>query len=125
MTSHVGSTKHISLQVRDQQGTAYTVRLAVAEQQETGTLAILTPTGAVAQQFELSHLKKGRDSTQLTCRVSGATVLLSLEHDKNPPELRVAASFFFPIFDASYRLSQAEQQRLTEWINNLAINVTT
>src|ERR671923_1550446 len=47
MTSHVGSTKHISLQVRDQQGTAYTVRLAVAEQQETGTLAILTPTGAV------------------------------------------------------------------------------
>jgi hypothetical protein len=125
MTSHAGSTKHISLQVREQEGTAYTVRLAVAEQHETGTLAILTPTGEVVQQFELTHLKKGRDGTQLTCRVSGATVMLSLEHDKNPPDLRVAASFFFPIFDASYRLSKAEQQHLAEWINNLAINVTT
>jgi hypothetical protein len=42
MTRHAGSTKHISLQVRDQEGMAYTVRLAVAEQHETGTLGILT-----------------------------------------------------------------------------------
>jgi hypothetical protein len=125
MTRHVGSTKHTSLQVRDQEGTAYTVRLAVAEHYETGTLAILTPTGEVAQRFELTHLKKGRDGTQLTCRVSGATVMLSLEHDKNPPELRVAASLFLPIFETTYRFSKAEQQHLAQWIDNLAINVTT
>ena len=125
MTRRVGSTKHISLQVRDQEDMAYTVRLAVAEQHETGTLAILTPAGEVVQQFELTRLKKGRDGTQLTCRVSGATVMLSLEPDKNPPELRVAASLFLPIFEASYRLSKAEQQHLAQWIDNLAINVTT
>jgi len=58
MTNHVGSTKHFSRQVRDQEGTATIVRLVIAEQHETGTLSILTPAREVVQQFVLSHLKK-------------------------------------------------------------------
>jgi hypothetical protein len=121
MTSPIDSTKHISLQVQDQEGTAYTVRLVVVEQNEIGTLSILTPAGEVAQQFELTHLKKGDDGTRLTCHVSGATATLSLERDKDPPELHVAASLFFPIFDAVYRLDRAEHQRFIAWINGLSI----
>jgi hypothetical protein len=121
MTSYVGSTKHICLRVRNQEGTSYTVRLAVAEQNETGILAILAAAGEIAQQFELTHLKKGRDGTQLSCYISGATTTLSLERDKNPPELRVTASLFLPIFDAVYRLDPAERQRFIEWINGLSI----
>jgi hypothetical protein len=116
-----GSTKHISLQVRDEEGRAHTVQLAVAEQHETGTLSILTPAGEVAQRFELTHLNKGKDGTRLTCQVSGATATLSLERDKNPPELHVAASWFVPIFDAVYRLEHADHLRFSEWINGLSI----
>jgi hypothetical protein len=116
-----GPTKHISLQVQDQEGTAYTVRLAVVEPHETGTLSILTPAGELAQQFELTHLQKGKDGTQLTCHVSGATVTLSLRHDNNSPQLHVAASWFFSIFDAVYRLDRAEHRRFSEWIKGLSI----
>jgi hypothetical protein len=123
MTDRVGSTKHISLQVRDRQGMAYTVRLAVAEPNATGTLAILTPAGEVARQFGLSHLQKGRDGTQLTCYVGGATATLSLERDKDPPELHVSASLFFPIFDAVYQIDPAEQERFRAWINALRIGI--
>jgi hypothetical protein len=117
----LGSTKRISLQGRDQEGTPYSVQLAVAEQHETGTLSILTPTGDVAQQFELTHLKKSKDGTRLTCYVSGATATLSLGRDKDPPELHVTASLFVPIFDAVYPLDRAEHQRLIEWITGLSL----
>jgi hypothetical protein len=116
-----GSTKDISLHVRDQKGTAYTVRLAVAEQSETGTLSILTPAGEVAQRFELTHLKKGEDGTRLTCHVTGTTATMSLEHDGNSPELHVAASLFVSIFDAIYRLDHEGYQCAIEWINGLSI----
>jgi hypothetical protein len=49
MTNHVSSSKHFSLQVRDQDGTTLIVRLVIAEQHETGTLSILTPAGEVGQ----------------------------------------------------------------------------
>jgi hypothetical protein len=123
MTNHADSTKHICLQVHDREGTAYIVRLVVAERHETGTLSILTPAGGVAQQFELSHLKKGRDGTQLTCYVSGAAVTLALERDKTLPELHVTASIFFPIFEAVYPLDPREQARFIEWINALSIGI--
>jgi hypothetical protein len=116
------STKHISLQVRDQEGATCTVRLAVTEQNETGTLSILTPAGEVAQPFELTHLKRGKDGTQLTCYVSGATAALSLERDKNPPALHVVARLFVPIFDDVYHLDRTEHQRFIEWINGLSIS---
>jgi hypothetical protein len=121
MTTPLDSTKHISLQVQDQEGTAYTVRLVVAEQQEIGTLSILTSAGEVAQQLELSHLKKSPDGTRLTCHVSGATATLMLKRDKNLPELHVSASVFWPIFEAVYPLTPTEQERFMEWIHTLSI----
>jgi hypothetical protein len=119
------STKHISLQVRDQGGTVYTVRLRVAEQNEAGTLSILTASGELAQQFELTRLKKDKDGTRLTCNVSGTTATLSLERDKNQPQLRVSASLFFPIFDAVYQIDAAEQERFVAWINDLRVGILT
>ena len=123
MTNHVGSTKHFSLQVRDQAGAASIVRLVIAEQHETGTLSILTPAGEVAQQFVLSHLKKSRDGTHLTCYVSGTTATLSLERDQNPPELHVSACLFPQIFEAVYPIDPTEQERFMKWISDLRISI--
>ncbi len=97
------------------------MRLAVDEQHEAGTLSILTPAGEVAQQFELTHLKKGEGGTRLTCHVSGATATVSLEHDRDTPALHVAASLFVPIFDAVYRLDPEAHRRAIEWIDGLSI----
>ena len=119
------STKHISLQVRDQGGIVYTVRLRVAEQNEAGTLSILTASGELAEQFELTRLKKDKDGTRLTCNVSGTTATLSLERDKNQPQLRVSASLFVPIFDAVYQIDAAEQERFVAWINDLRVGILT
>jgi hypothetical protein len=123
MTQPLGSTEHISLQVRDQEGTASVVRLTVDESDASGTLSILTPAGGVSQQLALTHLKKAQDGTQLTCDVSGATATLSLERDKSPPELHVLASLFLPVFEAVYQIDPADQERLMAWINALRIGI--
>jgi hypothetical protein len=123
MTHSVGSTEHIALQVRDQEGTAFSVRLTVDKSDASGTLSILTPAGGVSRQLALTHLKKTRDGTQLTCYASGATATLSLEGDKNPPELHVLASLFLPIFEAVYEIDPAELERLRAWINALRIAI--
>jgi hypothetical protein len=49
MTQPLGSIEHVSLQVRDQEGTASTVRLTVDESDASGTLSILTPAGGVSR----------------------------------------------------------------------------
>jgi hypothetical protein len=121
MTHPSGSTQHISLQVRDQEGTAATVRLTVDESDASGTLSNLTPAGEVSGELAFTHLKKARDGTQLTCYVSGATATLSLARDKSPPEIHVSASLFLPVFEAVYRIDPADQERLTAWINALKI----
>jgi hypothetical protein len=123
MTTPLDSTKSISMQAQDQDGTAYTVQLAVTEQNETGTLTILTSAGEVVGQFELSHLKKSPDGTRVTCHVSGASATLTLKGDKNQPELHVSASIFVPIFEAVYPLTPTEQERFIEWIKTLSIGV--
>ena len=123
MTHPSDSTQHISLQVRDQEGTSSTVRLTVDESDASGTLSILTPAGKVSQQLALTDLKKARDGTQLTCSVSGATATLSLARDKSPPELRVLASLFLPVFEAVYQIDPADQGRLMTWINALRIGI--
>jgi hypothetical protein len=123
MTHPLGSTHHISLQVRDQEGTASTVRLTVDESDASGTLSILTPAGEVSQQLAFTDLKKARDGTQLTCYVSGATATLSLARDKSPPELHVLASLFLPVFEAVYQIDPADQKRLMAWINALRIGI--
>jgi hypothetical protein len=113
--------KQITLQVQDRDGTTYQVRLTVDEPPAKGALAILTSTGDTAQRFDLTQVKKGRNGTQLTCTVQGATTTLTLDDGKNPPELRVVATLFLPIFSATYRLNQGEHQLLVQWINALAI----
>jgi hypothetical protein len=123
MTQPLGSSEHISLQVRDQEGTASVVRLTVDESDASGTLSILTPAGGVSRQLALTHLKKAQDGTQLTCDVSGATATLSLERDKSPPELHVLASMFLPVFEAVYQIDPADQERLMAWINALRIGI--
>jgi hypothetical protein len=123
MTNPLGSTEHISFQVRDQEGTTSIVQLTVDASDASGTLSILGHAGAVSRQFELSHLKKDLDGTQLTCYVSGVTATLSLERVKNPPELHVVASVFWPLFEAAYQIDPAEQERLMAWINALKIDL--
>ena len=125
MMSHADSTKHIALRVRATDGTMQTIRLTVAEPHEAGTLVVLTPAGEVDRRFELSRLRKDRNGTQLTCYVSGATATLSLRGDKNPPELHVLASLFFPVFAAVYQIDAAEQERFMAWINDLRIGPLT
>jgi hypothetical protein len=123
MTDARDAPEPIAVQVRDHEGTASTVRLSVDEGEATGTLSILTSAGSVSRQFALSHLQKAQNGAQLTCDVSGATATVSLEPDKDPPELHVVASLFWPIFEAVYRMDAAEQERLKGWIRNLNIGL--
>jgi hypothetical protein len=121
MTHSSDSTQHISLQVRDQEGTTAMVRLTVDESDASGTLSNLTPAGEVSGELAFTDLKKARDGTRLTCYASGATATLSLARDKNPPELHVSASLFLPVFEAVYQIAPADQDRLMAWINALKI----
>jgi hypothetical protein len=73
MTHPLASTGHVSLQVRDQEGTAFMVRLTVDESDASGTLSILTPAGGVARQLALTHLKKARDGTRLDIMTSNGS----------------------------------------------------
>jgi hypothetical protein len=95
--------------------------LTIDEQLAKGTLAVLAPTGEAVQSFRMRRVKKGKNGTQLTCIIRGATTTLTLEEDTQPPQLRVAATLVFPVFNATYRLSQAEHRRLVQWVNTLAI----
>jgi hypothetical protein len=122
MTTHNSTHKHIVLQAQDQQRRTSQVRLTVNEHTASGTLAILTPTGTVTQQFDLTQIKKGRQGTQLTCTVQGAPTTLTLNGVKDPPEIRVVTTWLVPIFAATYRLSRTEHQRLVQWINALTID---
>jgi hypothetical protein len=99
--------------------------LTVDEPAAIGTLVILAPEETVAQQFALSRIKKSIHGTQLACTVQGATTTLVLHGDKNPPEMRVVARLFWPIFDATYRLSQEEHLRFVQWIKALTLDVLT
>jgi hypothetical protein len=117
--------KQLILHVQDQHGSNYQVRLTIDEQAANGTLAVCSPTGEVSQQFAFTQIKKNLHNTQLTCVVRGATTRLTLDDRKNPPELQVVATLFWPIFSAAYRLTQAEYQRLAQWIHTLAITVLT
>ncbi len=123
MTNPIGSTKRISLQIRDHEGIAYTVDLTVTEEDKTGTLVVFTADSRVVEKFGLRNLQKSEDGKNLTCHVSGATVTLSLESDEDPPALQVAARYVFPFFDATYHLSRTEQQRFVDWIRDLGIGV--
>ena len=122
MNTHNRAMKQITLQVQDQHCTAYHVDLSVDEPAAVGTLDIVAACGAAPQRFDLSQIKKGLNGTQLTCSVRGAATSLTLYGDKTPPEMRVVATIFVPIFSATYLLSQEEHRRFVQWINALAID---
>jgi hypothetical protein len=122
MTEHA-STSPIALRVHDQDGMAHDIHLTVAAPAGTGTLAILNPAGKVMQQFTFTRLQKSRDGKTLTCRIGFTTATLTLDDQPAPPQLRIAARAFLPLFNATYRLSQDEQQRLGAWIDTLSIGM--
>ena len=124
MRTPPGALKQITLHVEDYTRTQYQVHLTIDEQLAKGTLTVLTPEGEVAQHFEMTQVKKGKNGTQLACIIRRASTTLTLEGDKNPPELRVVATLFVPIFNATYHLSQAERQRLVQWVNTLALSAS-
>ena len=122
MKTPTDALKQITLHVQDQTSSQHQVRLTVDEQLAKGTLAIsTTPEGEASRHFEMTQVKKGKNGMQLACIIRGASTTLTLEDDKNPPELRVVATLFVPIFNATYHLSHAESQRLIQWVNTLAI----
>jgi hypothetical protein len=121
MRTPTDALKQITLHVQDQTSAQSQVCLTIDEPLAKGTLAVLTPEGEVSQHFEMTQVKKGKNGMQLVCIIRGATTTLTLEGDKNPPELRVVVTLFVPIFNATYYLSQAEHQRLIQWVNTLAI----
>jgi hypothetical protein len=121
MSTPPDTPKQITLHMEDHTSTQYQVRLSIDEALARGTLAILTPEGEVSQHFEMTQVQKGKNGPQLRCLIRGASTTLTLEGDKNPPALRVVATLFVPIFNATYYLSQAEHQRLLQWVNMLAI----
>jgi hypothetical protein len=124
MSTQTEPVKRLSLSVQDQEGIARTVHLAVMERDATGTLRILTPEGAVARELALTGLTKDKGGGKLTCDISGATATLALERDDRGPTLHVTASYFVTIVDATYHLSEAEHQRLLQWVDALAIGET-
>jgi hypothetical protein len=121
MQAMPGQTKHISLRVQDQHGKPHAVRLAIAEQNESGTLSILTPTGEVSRKCELTSLKKSKNATRLDCQSSAAKATLYLKRDKEPSELHISVRIFFMTFNAVYYLDRAQCQRLVAWIRRLSI----
>jgi hypothetical protein len=121
MRTPTDAIKQITLHVQDQTSSQYQVRLTIDEPLAKGTLAILTPEGEVSQHFEMTQVKRGKNGSQLVCIIRGASTTLTLQGDKNPPELRVVATLFVPIFNATYYLSQTEHRRLIQWTNTLAI----
>jgi hypothetical protein len=111
----------IALQVRDDNGKAYAIRLAIAEQTRQGTLTIHNAAGEVHQQVELARLQKSRDGKTLSCRVGMTTATVTIDGETEPPQLHIAARAFLPLFQATYTLSHDEQQRLVAWMQTVTL----
>ena len=117
------STQQMTLQVRDTEGHTYSVLIRVDEKVGQGTLTITGSAAGETQQYELTQLQKSRNGKTLGFKASGATVALTIEDAYTPPRLHLVARLFVPVVDTTYTLSQAEQERLTTWINTLSLGV--
>jgi len=116
--AHTDSTKSMTFQAHDAGGQVYNVLLRVEEPAASGTLA-LTPEAGATQQYTLTQMQKSRDGKTLQCHTGAATATLTIEDSYTPPRLHLVARIFFPVVDATYTLSQAEQERLVAWVNTL------
>ena len=114
------STQSIIFQVHDTGGQAYDVLLRVAEQAASGTL-VIRPAGGATQEHALTQMHKSRDGKTVTFHTGMATATLTVEESYTPPRLHLVARVFFPVVDATYTLSQAEQERLVAWLNALRL----
>lgn len=119
--AHAEPTRSITLRVHDVGGQAYDVLLRVAEQTARGTL-VLTPATGAPQQYTLTQIQKSRDGKTVTCHTRMATATLTVDDGSTPPRLRLVARTFFPLVDATYTLSQADQQRLVAWVRALRLH---
>ena len=121
--AHSASNPYMNLQVHDIEGHAYNVCIRVDEKAAQGTLMITDSTAGETQEYELTQLQKSRNGKTLGFKSSGATVTLTIEEAHTPPRLHLVARVFVPVVDTTYTLSQAEQERLTAWINTLSLGV--
>ena len=119
--AHTASTQQMTFQVQDTEGHTYNVLIRVDEKAAQGTLIITDSVAGEAQQYELTQLQKSRNGKTLGFKSSGATVTLTIEDTLTPPRLHLVARVFVPVVDTTYTLSQAEQERLTAWINTLSL----
>jgi hypothetical protein len=121
--AHTASTQQMTLQVQDTEGHTYSVLIRVDEKAAQGTLMITGSATGETQQYELTQLQKSRNGKTLGFKSSGATVTLTIEDAHTPPRLHLVARVFVPVVDTTYTLRQAEQERLTAWINTLSLGV--
>ena len=121
--AHTASTQQMTLQVHDTEGHTYSVLIRVDEKAAQGTLMITGSAAGETQRYELTQLQKSRNGKTLGFKSSGATVTLTIEDTHTPPRLHLMARVFVPVVDTTYTLSQAEQERLTAWINTLSLGV--
>jgi hypothetical protein len=96
------------------------VRLQVEEHAARGVFVILPEAGA-PQHHTLTQIQKSRDGTTVQCRTGVATVTLTMAEDATPPHLHLVARVVFPVVDATYTLSQADQERRVAWVNTLCV----
>jgi hypothetical protein len=116
------SAKHISVQVQDKGKTPYTILLSVEEVAEKGVIEVADDKGAVLQKHVLTQMRRNGKGDKIVCKVDRATVTITIDGEKTPPDVRLVATLFFPIIDTTYTLSHTEQQRLVAWIRTLAIS---
>jgi hypothetical protein len=121
--AHTASTQQMTFQVHDTEGHTYSVLIRVDAKAAQGTLMITGSAAGEALQYELTQLQKSRNGKTLGFKSSGATVTLTIEDAPTPPRLHLVARVFVPVVDTTYTLSQAEQERLTAWINTLSLGV--
>ncbi len=120
MTAHVSTAKRLSLHVHDHAGQTYAILLEVEERTAKGTLVITAQDGQPTQEHSMLQIQRSHDGTTLTCKVGAATATLTVEPGTTPV-LRLVARMFFPVFEAIYTLSEADQQRLVAWIKELTV----
>lgn len=114
-------SKSITFHARDIGGQVYNVLLRVEEHAASGLL-VITPEAGAPQEYPLTQIRKSRDCKTVRCHTGAATVTLSIEESYTPPHLHLVAQVFFPVVDATYTLSQVEQEHLVAWVRTLRLH---
>lgn len=111
----------ITVHMRNTAGETQEVQLSIDTGTAQGTLLITALPAGATQQRALTEVRKRTDGKGLTCKVSIATVTITLDDTPTPPTLHLEARAFFPILEATYTLSPSEYQRLVAWLQALPV----